>query len=170
MHTWANNRSGAVRIVERLDRALSNNLWTRDYPGAQCIHGIAIGSDHALIHIRLNPTDRRGRKTFKFEEMWMKKIECFDVIKKAWERWGRLRSPEEFNDKIRACRIDLTKWSKMLFGNNRTRIESTKFRMHQISALPANDQLLMEEKILKSKLHTLWKQEEIYWKQRPRVR
>lgn len=42
--------------------------------------------------------------------------------------------------------------------------------MHDISALIPNDQLLVKEKILKSKLHALWKNEEIYWKQRSRVR
>lgn len=74
-----------------------------------------IGSDHTPLHIRLDLSDRRGRKSFKFEDMWFEKSECFEVIKIAWERGGRLKRPEEYNVKIRACRIDLTKWSKIWF-------------------------------------------------------
>lgn len=145
--------------MERLDWVLANGEWNRIFPRAQCIHGIAIGSDHAPIHLMLDLSDRRGRKSFKFEEMWLEKIECYDVIKSAWSRGGRLRRAEEYNHKIRACRIDLTKWSKLCFGNNRTHIESTRKRLHDITSSRPNAESVVEEQVLKSKLHALWKNE-----------
>lgn len=69
MHTWSNNRGGDERILERLDRVLANETWSTWLHRAQCIHGIAIGSDNAPIMLRLDYTDARTSKTFKFEEM-----------------------------------------------------------------------------------------------------
>lgn len=67
-----------------------------------------VGSDHAPIHIRFDVADRRGSKTFKFEDMWFEKTECLDVIKGAWTRGGKLISLDYYNYKLSTCRIDLT--------------------------------------------------------------
>lgn len=149
---------------------MAKSQWVSLHPKAQCTHDIAVGSDHAPILVNLNLEDCKGRKSFKFKDMWMKNPTCFEIIKSAWERGGRLSRQDHFNVKLKACRTDLSRWSKQVFGNNRAQIDVTKARLHQISAMPATDQLLVEEKTLKSKLHALWKQEEIYWKQRSRVR
>lgn len=45
--TWTNNRSGAERICERLDRILANRSWCNQFPKAQCLNELAIGSDHS---------------------------------------------------------------------------------------------------------------------------
>lgn len=161
MYTWANNKAGSDRIVERLDRALANDQWTSIYPRAQCIHGIAVGLDHAPIFIRLDYSDRRGRKNFKFEDMWLEKPDCLGVIKRDWSRGGTLFRPVEYNMKLKACRIDPMKWSRITFGNNRINIDKTKGRLEEISKSVPNTELLVE-KVLKSKLHALWKNEEIY--------
>lgn len=87
--TWSNNRTGIDRIAERLDRALSNTEWNRLFPNTQCIHGLAIGSDHVPISVRLNHADSRSMRAFKFEDMWLQKPGCLEVIKSAWERGGR---------------------------------------------------------------------------------
>lgn len=162
MFAWSNNRSGSERIVERLDRVLANGEWCNRFPRAQCIHGLAVGSDHIPIHLHLDLSDYKGRKHFKFEDMWFDKTECLDVIKKAWTRGGRLREPCDFSYKIRNCQIDLTEWSKASFGNNKKQIDSTRNRLQVISRPVPSESLLVEEKALKSKLHALWRSEEIY--------
>lgn len=81
---------GADRIAERLDRAMTNAEWNRLFPRSQCIHRLAIGSDHVPISVRLEHHERRGERAFKFEDMWLQKPECLDIIKSAWDRGGRL--------------------------------------------------------------------------------
>lgn len=102
--------------------------------------------------------------------MWLQKPECLEVIKSAWERGSRLRTVEDYNRKIGLCRLELKRWSKRCFGNNRKQIDQTKQRLQMIVAAIPTPELQIEEKVLKSKIHALWKYEEIYWRQRSGVR
>lgn len=43
--TWCNNRKWEDRINERLDRVLSNREWATQFPNAQCMNEVVIGSD-----------------------------------------------------------------------------------------------------------------------------
>lgn len=88
MFTWTNNRRGGERIRERLDRFLANQTWCAKFPSAQCIHELIIGSDHASISLHLSHTERRGRRQFRFEDMWFEKEECHDIIRSAWQVGG----------------------------------------------------------------------------------
>lgn len=68
----------------------------------------------------------------------------------------------DYNNKIASCRTKLTRWSRRTFGNNRKLIEKTKERLQVIARTSPTHQLQLEEKALKSKIHALWKYEEIY--------
>lgn len=105
---WSNNRRGPDRIFERLDRVLANGAWCSIFPKTQCIHELAIGSDHTPIHLSLDLSDQRGRKSFKFEDMWFEKTECLEAIKKAWTRGGRIKGPDDYFGKIKTCQYELT--------------------------------------------------------------
>lgn len=65
---------------------MSNFEWNKEYPNVQCIHGLAIGSDHVPILVRLEQPERRGRNAFKFKEIWLQHPECSDIIQTAWEK------------------------------------------------------------------------------------
>lgn len=69
MHTWSNNRRGVERIVERLDQVLGNRKWCYNYPKAQCINELAIGSDHSPVELILDYNDKKGKRRFRFEQM-----------------------------------------------------------------------------------------------------
>lgn len=83
MYTWLNNRKGLMRIMEQLDRLLGNKQWSQKFPKAQCINELVIGSDHSPLTIELEHADIRGRKRFRFEEMWLEHEECGTVIMKV---------------------------------------------------------------------------------------
>lgn len=121
------------------------------------MHGIAIGSDHTPISLRLDPAKRREAKMFKFEQMWLEKPECLKVINSAWSRGGTGREVPHINLTLRTCCDDLTKWNKSCFGNNRIEIERTQIRLQFLAASIPNAQSLLEAKVLKSKLDALWK-------------
>lgn len=86
MHTWSNNWGGDERVEERLDRVLANETWCARYLRAQCLNGLAIRSDHSPITLVLGYSDSKGRRSFNFEEMWLKQLEFFKVIKAAWSQ------------------------------------------------------------------------------------
>lgn len=88
-----------------------NAEWNRLFPRSQCIHGLAIGSDHVSITVSLDHLETRGQRAFKFEDMWLQKPKCLDVIKSALDRGGRPRTVEDYNVKIDSCRTELKRWS-----------------------------------------------------------
>jgi hypothetical protein len=61
---------------------------------------------------------RRGRGSFKFENMWLK-VEGFEEQVKRW--WGCFiyeGTPSfVFTRKLKALKADLRKWNKEVFGN-----------------------------------------------------
>lgn len=99
--------------------------------------------------------DARTSKTFKFEEMWYEKPECLKNIKDSWSRGGRISRGEEYNLNMKACREDLIGWSRQNFGNNWIEIERTKRRLLVLGSSRPSPQILVEEKVMKSKLHAL---------------
>lgn len=62
--TWSNNRTGPDRVMERLDRGISNNNWGFLLPRSQCINELAIGSDHSPVIVLLNMAEGRGEDDF----------------------------------------------------------------------------------------------------------
>lgn len=104
--------------MERLDRVLANRRWCLRFPKAQCLNSLAIGSDHSPIELILNFSDSKGRRRFRFEQMWLERRECFDVIKAAWEGTSVISSTRELGPKLMACRRALIHWSRTEFKNN----------------------------------------------------
>lgn len=170
MHTWSNNRRGDERIVERLDRNLVNHPWANIFPRAQCMNRVAIGSDHSPLELNLDQSDARGRKWFRFENMWLEREDCGDVIKAAWSRGGTARSLEDLESKMAECRRSLLAWSKQHFKHNLMEINSARRRLQQLYESVMNEEGQGEERALKSRIDALWKREEIYWKKRSRVK
>lgn len=62
--------------------------WQARFQRAQCIHGLAIGSDHTPICLVLDHSDGRGVRSFKFEQMWFEYPEFQTIIKHAWTTGG----------------------------------------------------------------------------------
>lgn len=118
MHTWSNNRWGIDRIVERLDRYMGNRNWCQKYLKAQCVNELATGSDHSPEELILDFTYTKGRRRFRFENMWLKRQECFDLINSAWSRTGSARSLDDLEPKLEECKKSLIKWSRREFKHN----------------------------------------------------
>lgn len=60
------------------------------FPMMMVMHGVAAYSNHLPLWI---DTDggmiyNQGKKSFKFETMWLGERECADVIKKSWNILG----------------------------------------------------------------------------------
>lgn len=68
------------------------------------------------------------------------------------------------------CRKDLIGWSKLSFGNANVEIEKVKRRLQQLGTVAPSQSRIEDEKALKSKVNTLWKNEKNYWRQRSRVK
>lgn len=168
--TWSNNRGGLERVMERLDRRVGNRNWCANFYKCQCINELAIESDHSPIIISLCHNDQNGRKHFRFEEMWLEKEQCYHVIKESWQEGGPLRHTSDLKPKFDVCKRSLIEWSRKEFKHNIVEIHKVKARIKHLGNHAMMQEVMDEERALKSKIHALWKREEIYWKQRSRVR
>lgn len=170
MHTWSNNRRGNECIVKRLDRILVNRQWAHLFQRAQCINGIAVGSDHSPLELYLYRNEAKGRKWFRFENMWLERADCYEVIKSSWSKGGSARSLEDLEPKLDECRRSLVAWSKEHFKHNISEINKARKRLQTLYGTVMNEEEEGEERALKSKIDALWKIEKIYWRQRSRVK
>lgn len=170
MQTWSNNRRGTDRVMERLDRVFANRHWSSLFLKAQCFNGPMVGSDHAPIQLVLEYKNHKGNRRFRFEEMWLEQRDCYEVIKQAWETNESAQHLQDIKQKLNACKSSLIHWSKNVFKHNISEINKVRRQLQLIYDMRLDEEGQMEERDLKSKVDALWKREEIYWKQRSRVR
>lgn len=169
MHTWSNIRRGKDQIVEQLDRFLGNLGWGQRFPKAQCINEVTIDSDHSPVELILDYSDAKGRRRFRFENLWLERQDRFDLIKWAWQRTNSARAIQDLEPKLNECKRSLIEWSRRTFKHNVLEINKAKQTLKSMGKGTLSEDEQGEERALKSRIDTLWKQEEIYWRQRSRV-
>ncbi|XP_075668609.1 uncharacterized protein LOC142638465 [Castanea sativa] len=86
-YTWSNKRLGEANTEIRLDRGVANKEWTNRFQLSRVMHLATHASNHLplLLHIQsfAQPRQNHGR-SFRFEESWLLRAECADVIQEAW--------------------------------------------------------------------------------------
>lgn len=73
-YTWWNRRDGQEAMEERLDRYGETIEWSSKFPNANVSHLDEKVSDQLPIILRLKnegKNRRKGKKSFKFENMWV---------------------------------------------------------------------------------------------------
>lgn len=70
-YTWDNRQEGIHNIKVRLDRAFANASFADMFKQIKVVHKQTTESDHYCLVIECNRSKRRrGRRTFKYENMW----------------------------------------------------------------------------------------------------
>jgi hypothetical protein len=85
-YTWTNKRFSSKPIYERLDRCLVNSEWCVSHPVSNVynmpiIHKL---SDHAAILLSTDGPIRRTKRSFKFENWWLKEQDFQTNAQAAW--------------------------------------------------------------------------------------
>lgn len=86
-YTWSNNREGAAKISERLDRAWCNTKWRLKTPNATVQHLpknlLRPSSNHGTMqHIIKKENDSQ---VFRVEAAWFVHQDFQDIVRKIWE-------------------------------------------------------------------------------------
>jgi hypothetical protein len=101
----------------RIDCFLISPNWEARFPGVAQKRFPRICSDHfpLLLDSVKGP---RGKRLFKFENMWLKKEGFGALVKQWWDSYHFQGSPNFiFTCKIKALKMDLKKWNEKVFGN-----------------------------------------------------
>lgn len=88
-----------------------------------------LGSNHSPLIIELEHSDIRGRKRFKFKQMWLEHDKCPRIIVSAWTIGGSVRNLNELGVKLERFQETLTEWSGKEFKHNVTEIKQVKRKL-----------------------------------------
>lgn len=168
--TWASNPRNGVVVREKLDRALGNWAWRSIFPHALVTALPIVSSDHSPLIFLPLPKHKSGR-SFRFEAFWDAHPECQKVIQDGWNQvvldgdpWGNLQG------KIKACKTALLSWQKNTFRRADREILNLKEKL--IEFQDQEDQVTNGDEVrrIQEEIKRLWKQEELFWCQRSRVK
>ncbi|XP_020688676.1 uncharacterized protein LOC110104067 [Dendrobium catenatum] len=84
--TWCNNKEGASRIWERLNRCLVNSVALQKLPFAHTRHLARVASDHSPIVFKLDERVRLKVKNIKFEDTWRSYPVARTIVYHSWRK------------------------------------------------------------------------------------
>ena len=77
-------------------------------------------SDHNMLILKAIPPkcrNKRGKRLFRFEAMWLKEDECDEVVKEAWGRGQMVGDQNHFGRCMQECCLSLQSWNSTNFGH-----------------------------------------------------
>src|SRR5205809_129687 len=81
--TWTSNRIGRASILERLDRALVDNLWINFF-STSLTHLHRHCSDHCPLNVSIGPICKVG-SSFRFINSLTRHKDFLNIVKEAWD-------------------------------------------------------------------------------------
>ncbi len=113
--TWSNNRE--AEAMSCIDQFLYSPGWEEAFPTITQRRLSRILSDHFPILLECSQFSR-GRRLFRFENMWLKAKGFMEQVKKWWEAYQFYGTPSYIlAHKLKALKLDLKRWNEEVFGN-----------------------------------------------------
>ena len=113
--TWSNSRE--VVSKARLDRFLFFADWEDKFPFVSQQRLPRLLSDHFPIVLE-GGSFQRGRRPFRFENMWLKDEGFVERVRSWWDSYNILGAPSfVLANKLKLLKNDLKKWNVEVFGN-----------------------------------------------------
>ena len=160
--SWRGMR-GDHFIKSRLDRALANCGWFESIPAGRCEYLPFDGSDHRPLITFLDDSKRNNKGLFRFDRRLRDNEEVRALVDSAWQA-----SPEEsVIAKINRCRTQIIHWTKNQNTNSCRLIKEAQNSLEKaLSDTVPNHPLIQYCTAVLSKLY---KDEELFWRQRRRI-
>ncbi|KAL5572974.1 hypothetical protein UlMin_022571 [Ulmus minor] len=165
-------------IQERIDRYVDNMDWCRLFPNFQVSNLSFYHYDNRVVKITLGSSrvwvkksPGKGRKgRFHFEEVWTTYGECKEVIAAAWGLEKSTGSVEGVVDRLKECVVKTDSWGFRKFGRIKRDIAKLQVEIESKKRDGLYGVSLPDILDIETRLESLHNQEEIYWKQRSRMK
>lgn len=145
-YTW---RVGSKRFP--LDRVCATREWIELFLNFQVEVLAHAASDHSPLLLSLiDPRSRKfgSKNKFRFEEFWLQKEGCEELVVAEWNSLGKEVSAEE---KLSSVAESLLKWNREVVGNLHQQVKECQEKFNYIRSLPPEPYLdQMEDKFRKS--------------------
>uniref|UniRef100_A0A2N9HJW1 Reverse transcriptase domain-containing protein n=1 Tax=Fagus sylvatica TaxID=28930 RepID=A0A2N9HJW1_FAGSY len=150
LFTWSNNRENAA--MSRIDRFLFSEEWDGLFPKIQQKRLPRILSDHFPILLECGDFSR-GRRPFRFENMWLKADGFKERVKEWWASYIFYGTPSYIMAcKLKALKVDLKKWNEEVFGNVGVKRNKLMSELEELDAVADLRQLTGEESQKKAQI------------------
>jgi hypothetical protein len=164
MSTWSNSSSWS-----RLDRFLVSPDWEMGYPGLVQRKLLRVCSDHAPIILTRGGL-QHGKRSFKFENMWLKEEGFVDKVRDWWGSFSFEGTPSfVLAKKLQALKGKIKEWNSEVFGDVGARTKAWAEEVKSLDSFEEIRGLSDEEKERRSRLVSDLEgsllQEEICWRQ-----
>ena len=171
LFTWSNNRENAV--MSRIDRFLLSEDWDGFFPMILQKRLPRILSDHFPIILECGDFSR-GRRPFRFENMWLKADGFKERVKEWWDSYIFFGTPSYIMAcKLKALKTDLKKWNEEVFGNVGVRKHELMSELAALDAVAETRHLTREESNKRVQLVVDLERtsllDEISWRQKSRA-
>jgi hypothetical protein len=166
--TWPNNRE--VVSMSRIDRFLYTADWEEGFITISQKRMVRLTSDNFPVMVECGSIPR-GRRTFRFENMWLK---ADGFIERVCNWWGSYQfsgsSNFVFANKLKALKGDLKKWNEDEFGHVTMKKNILMDELRELDLVEETWPLSVKEKDKKELtsvgLDQLILMEEINWRQK----
>lgn len=160
--TWERCRGTDLWIQERLDRGLATRAWLDLFPNAVVkVVDVSI-SGHLPLFLDLSrkvyvPKSKR----FRFENVWIREKDCFNVIANCWEDMATCT----LLDKLANCCLKLEEWGGGLIKEIKDNLKLYRNQMKKYRSRRDVQGLQLYSEARWNFLRLIEKQE-IFWQQR----
>ncbi|KAL0364052.1 UNVERIFIED_CONTAM: putative mitochondrial protein [Sesamum angustifolium] len=166
--TWSNHHSSPGTIRERLDRACANWGWTQLFPNFSVLHLSANCSDHSALLVKLDgcpALNLQGFRPWRFEAALLQTEQCANIIAENWRCPLSSNPTMALFERLEACQLSLTRWSKESLHNGRQRISQLEQRLTTLLSGILMPERLEEASALRQELEHRAAREETVWRQ-----
>ena len=170
--TWSNSRE--VESKARLDRFLFFANWEDKFPTVCQSKMSRLLSDHFLIVLEGGSFQPRGRRPFRFENIWLKDEGFVDKVRCWWEYYHfQGTSSFDLAKKLKMLKTNLKKWKVEVFGNVEEQGKQLWKDLVDLENIEESHGLTAEERLeldrIQGELEKASLLEEICWRQESRV-
>ncbi|KAI0498496.1 hypothetical protein KFK09_019384 [Dendrobium nobile] len=173
--TWCNNKEGASRIWERLDRCILNSAALQKLPIAVFRHLARVASDHSPIAFKMDESVRIKSKTIKFEDTWKSYPAAKSIVYHSWKKNDFGAEGMILQRKINRTLKELYFWCKNKCKDLNMLKEKLKIKIVDLQNKEAVgvDWTAEDLSLLRSKIHELnvtLRRSSTWWNQRAKSR
>jgi len=161
---------GGQHIYERLDRALSNDLWRVEFPDGfvRTLPRLDFSDHHPILVCPIEALHVMAPKQFRFESAWPMENSYYDMLKDSWETNGSIVN------NLKSVERGIKSWKFSHFDKVRHKKRELEARLggiqRRIHLGRHSRGLIVLENKLQHELNIILKKEELMWFQRSRAR
>lgn len=170
-YTWDNRQHGSDNVKVRLDRGLATSNFIDLFKHTKVWHVQTTESDRCCLVLECSKAQsrrRRGRRRFRYENMWRRDPSYGRAVESAWHDTGGHVSLGQISGHLEELGRSLSNWNYVTFGSVRKRLAQLRRELEQVRGQSLGAGPSPEERRLMNQISEMLSREEME-KQRSRV-